>query len=96
MAVGQLFLDAFLQVLFDRLASRELLNFARREGLGKKLDKWRKTLSRIQAVLDDADVTPRDYNPKSYLVPLIRNLCSGKYIYFFLNQQDSYKTKSHI
>ncbi len=37
MAVGELFLAAFLQVLFDRLASRELLHFARREGLGKKV-----------------------------------------------------------
>jgi hypothetical protein len=43
------------QVLFDRLASHDLLNFARREGLRKKIDKWRKILKRIQAVLDDAD-----------------------------------------
>jgi hypothetical protein len=42
-------------VLFDRLASHDLLNFARQEGLRKKLDKWRKMLKRIQAVLDDAD-----------------------------------------
>jgi hypothetical protein len=55
MAVGELFLAAFLQVLFDRLASRELLNFARRyEGLGRKLDKWKHTLKEIQAVLQDA------------------------------------------
>ncbi|KAF5445978.1 hypothetical protein F2P56_031645 [Juglans regia] len=55
MAVGELFLAAFLQVLFDRLASPELLAFARRERLEKKLDKWLKTLSTIQKVLDDAE-----------------------------------------
>ncbi|XP_042978266.1 putative disease resistance RPP13-like protein 1 [Carya illinoinensis] len=55
MPVGELFLAAFLQVLFDRLASPELLAFARREGLKKKLDKWRKMLSMIQKVLDDAE-----------------------------------------
>ncbi|KAG6714247.1 hypothetical protein I3842_05G194600 [Carya illinoinensis] len=55
MAVGELFLAAFLQVLYDRLASPELLAFARREGLEKKLDKWSKTLSTIQKVLDDAE-----------------------------------------
>jgi hypothetical protein len=49
-------LSALLGVVFDRLASPELLNFARREGLDqKKLDKWSKTLKRIEAVLDDAD-----------------------------------------
>jgi len=55
MAVGELFLAAFLQVLFDRLASRELLNLVRRDGLGKKLDKWKDKLEKIQAVIDDAD-----------------------------------------
>ncbi|GAV75407.1 LOW QUALITY PROTEIN: NB-ARC domain-containing protein/LRR_4 domain-containing protein/LRR_7 domain-containing protein, partial [Cephalotus follicularis] len=44
-----------LEVLFDRLASRELLNFARREGLEKKLDKLKKTLLTIEAVLGDAE-----------------------------------------
>jgi hypothetical protein len=53
MAVGELFLAAFLQVLFDRLASRELLNMVRRGGLRKKLDKWKDKLEIIQA--DDAD-----------------------------------------
>jgi hypothetical protein len=48
-------LSAFLGVLFDRLASRELLNFARQEGLEKKLDKWSKLLPRIKAVLNDAE-----------------------------------------
>ncbi|XP_062175401.1 putative disease resistance RPP13-like protein 1 [Alnus glutinosa] len=49
-------LSGLLGVVFDRLASPELLNFARREGLDqKKLDKWSKTLKRIEAVLGDAD-----------------------------------------
>jgi hypothetical protein len=56
MAVGEIFLAAFLQALFEKLLSPELLKFARRyEGLGEKLGSWKKTLSRIQAVLDDAD-----------------------------------------
>ncbi|XP_059453291.1 putative disease resistance RPP13-like protein 1 [Corylus avellana] len=55
MPVVELFIGAFLQVLLDRMASQELLNFARREGLGKKLDKWRKTLPLIQNVLNDAE-----------------------------------------
>ncbi|KAE8037895.1 hypothetical protein FH972_010448 [Carpinus fangiana] len=55
MAVGELFLSAFLQVLFDRLGSRELLNFVRRDGLRKKLERWSETLKGIEAVLADAD-----------------------------------------
>jgi hypothetical protein len=56
MPIGEIFLAAFLQVLFEKLLSPELLKFARRyEGLEEKLGKWKKTLSRIQAVLDDAD-----------------------------------------
>ncbi|XP_059441791.1 putative disease resistance RPP13-like protein 1 [Corylus avellana] len=55
MAVGELFLSAFLQVLFDRLGSRELLNSVRRDGLRKKLERWSETLKGIEAVLADAD-----------------------------------------
>jgi Leucine-rich repeat (LRR) protein len=55
MAVGELFLSAFLQVLFNRLGSRELLNFVRRDGLRKKLERWSETLKGIEAVLADAD-----------------------------------------
>jgi hypothetical protein len=42
-------------VLFDRLASPELLNFAWRQGLEKKPEISSKILKRIEAVLDDAD-----------------------------------------
>ncbi|XP_048329904.2 putative disease resistance RPP13-like protein 1 isoform X1 [Ziziphus jujuba] len=55
MAVGEIFLAAFLQILFERLMSSELLNFARREGVQEKLKKWRTMLSTIQAVLCDAE-----------------------------------------
>ncbi|KAG2708522.1 hypothetical protein I3760_05G197600 [Carya illinoinensis] len=55
MAVGELFLGAFLQVLFAEFASPVVQAFARREGLEKKLDKWSKTLSTIEKVLDDAE-----------------------------------------
>jgi hypothetical protein len=53
--MAEALLSAFLGVLFDRLASRELLNFARQEGLEKKLKKWSKMLPRIEAVLDVAE-----------------------------------------
>uniref|UniRef100_A0A2N9GET1 Disease resistance N-terminal domain-containing protein n=1 Tax=Fagus sylvatica TaxID=28930 RepID=A0A2N9GET1_FAGSY len=55
MAIAELFLSAFIQALFERLLSPELLKYARREGVGKKLEKWRNTLSIIQGVLDDAE-----------------------------------------
>ncbi|KAG6655221.1 putative disease resistance RPP13-like protein 1 [Carya illinoinensis] len=55
MAVGEVFLGAFLQVLFAEFASPVVRAFARREGLEKKLDKWRDTMSTIQKVLGDAE-----------------------------------------
>jgi hypothetical protein len=54
--MAELLLGTVLQVLVEKLLSQDLLNFARRyEGLGKKLGNWKKTLSRIQALLDDAE-----------------------------------------
>ncbi|KAG6778155.1 hypothetical protein POTOM_018007 [Populus tomentosa] len=55
MAIGEIFLAAFLGVLFTRLTSPEFLKFARREGIWKKADKWRHMLSKVQEVLDDAE-----------------------------------------
>ncbi|XVE68895.1 hypothetical protein DITRI_Ditri09bG0106100 [Diplodiscus trichospermus] len=54
--VGGAFLSASLQVLFDRMASREVMNFIR----GKKLEdgllrKLKPTLMSVKAVLDDAE-----------------------------------------
>ncbi|XP_039162990.1 putative disease resistance RPP13-like protein 1 [Eucalyptus grandis] len=55
MPIAELFLGAFLQVLFDRLASHNLLNFARHEGIDTRLKKWEKMLIEIHEVLDDAE-----------------------------------------
>ncbi|XP_030475411.1 putative disease resistance RPP13-like protein 1 [Syzygium oleosum] len=55
MPLAELFLGAFLQVLFDRLASRELLYFAQCEGIDTLLKKWEKMLISINQVLDDAE-----------------------------------------
>ncbi|KAI5341724.1 hypothetical protein L3X38_009599 [Prunus dulcis] len=56
MAVGEIFLGAFLQVLLDRLAPREILNyFGLAKGVDKKLNKWSDNLSAIVAVLNDAE-----------------------------------------
>ncbi|KAF8041011.1 hypothetical protein BT93_B3051 [Corymbia citriodora subsp. variegata] len=55
MPIAELFLGAFLQVLFDRLASRELLNFAQRKGIDTLLKNWEDMLISISQVLDDAE-----------------------------------------
>ncbi|KAI3667574.1 hypothetical protein L6452_42640 [Arctium lappa] len=54
MAVGEIFLAAFIAVLFEKLASAELIKLARSEGIYSQLKKWNNTLSQIQAVLVDA------------------------------------------
>lgn len=55
MAVGEIFLAAFLQVLFEKLLSPELIKFARREGVQTAVKKLERTLTNIQAVLEDAE-----------------------------------------
>ncbi|CAN6556200.1 unnamed protein product [Malus baccata var. baccata] len=56
MALGEVFLAAFLQLLLDRLTPREILEyFGNFRGVGQKLEKWRTTLSTIGAVLSDAE-----------------------------------------
>ncbi|XP_048137024.1 putative disease resistance RPP13-like protein 1 [Rhodamnia argentea] len=61
MAIGEIFLSAFLQVLFQKLASLGL-SYAQREGAPPfsgiridQLNKWKKMLDTINAVLDDAE-----------------------------------------
>ncbi|KAM5551928.1 hypothetical protein ABKV19_026675 [Rosa sericea] len=54
MAVGEIFLAAFLRLLLDRLTRQEFLGRLG-GGVGKKLQKWRETLSAIAAVLSDAE-----------------------------------------
>ncbi|CAK9136486.1 unnamed protein product [Ilex paraguariensis] len=55
MAIAEVFLGAFLAVLFERLASRELLSFARSVGIHTQVIKLRKVLMTIKAVLNDAE-----------------------------------------
>lgn len=75
MPIAELFLGAFLQILFDRLASHELLNFARHRGINTLLKKWEKMLININQVLDDAEDRQLngDLGVKSWLEDL-RNL----------------------
>ncbi|CAK9140271.1 unnamed protein product, partial [Ilex paraguariensis] len=55
MALVEVFLGAFITVLFERLTSREFLNFARSEGIHTQLEKWSEVLMTIRAVLSDAE-----------------------------------------
>ncbi|KAH7521088.1 hypothetical protein JRO89_XSUnG0116500 [Xanthoceras sorbifolium] len=54
MPIGEGFLSAFLQVLFDRLAPHNL-SFLSRPDLVLELRKWRKNLLKIEAFLEDAE-----------------------------------------
>ncbi|KAL7617742.1 hypothetical protein Lser_V15G03337 [Lactuca serriola] len=54
MAVAEIFLAAFITVLFEKLSSADLIKLARSEGLISQLNKWNNTLLQIQAVLADA------------------------------------------
>ncbi|XP_021834726.1 putative disease resistance RPP13-like protein 1, partial [Prunus avium] len=54
--MGEAFLVAFLQVLVDKLAQREVFKyFGLIKGVDQKLPKWIDTLSEIRAVLNDAE-----------------------------------------
>ncbi|KAG5539281.1 hypothetical protein RHGRI_019743 [Rhododendron griersonianum] len=55
MAIGEIFLTAFIQMLFEKLSSRDLWNFRRRERIHTLLTKWKKMLEQIEAVLADAE-----------------------------------------
>ncbi|XP_050378131.1 putative disease resistance RPP13-like protein 1 [Argentina anserina] len=56
MAVGEIFLAAFVQVLLETLTRRDFLDYVGRlGGVGKKLLKWEKMLSAVAAVLYDAE-----------------------------------------
>ncbi|KAF7116186.1 hypothetical protein RHSIM_RhsimUnG0035900 [Rhododendron simsii] len=55
MAIAEIFLTAFIQVVFEKLASRDLLNFARRERIDDLLTRWSRMLGEIDAVLADAE-----------------------------------------
>ncbi|KAJ9544098.1 hypothetical protein OSB04_023805 [Centaurea solstitialis] len=53
MVVAEIFLASFITVLFDTLASADLIKLARSAGIYSELDKWKITLTQIQAVLVD-------------------------------------------
>ncbi|KAI8546022.1 hypothetical protein RHMOL_Rhmol07G0083400 [Rhododendron molle] len=55
MAIGEIFLTAFIQVLFEKLASGDLGNFARRERIDTLLTKCHRMLEQIVSVLADAE-----------------------------------------
>ncbi|KAI8027078.1 putative disease resistance RPP13-like protein 1 [Camellia lanceoleosa] len=55
MPIGEIFLAAFIQVLFEKLASTVPLKFARREQVHTLFKKWSGELVEIQAFLDDAE-----------------------------------------
>ncbi|KAG6625081.1 putative disease resistance RPP13-like protein 1 isoform X2 [Carya illinoinensis] len=55
MEVKELFLSSVIETLLEQLVFPRLLDFARRGGLLENLNKWRKTFTRILAVLDDAE-----------------------------------------
>ncbi|KAL5802191.1 hypothetical protein ACOSQ4_030496 [Xanthoceras sorbifolium] len=58
--MADLILSAVLPVLVEKLASRELRNFATQEGVRSKLKKWEKTLETIKALLNDAEQKQQD------------------------------------
>lgn len=53
--MGEIFLTAFINVMFNKLASTEFFDFVGREGLHTKLRNLKKTLLIVQAVLSDAE-----------------------------------------
>lgn len=55
MAVGEVFLSAFLQVLFDRLASREFIKLVRNKKYDDILEKLKMALLGVAALLNDAE-----------------------------------------
>nr|XP_043609904.1 putative disease resistance protein RGA3 isoform X2 [Erigeron canadensis] len=54
MAIAELLLGAFITVLFEKLASGDLIRLARSAGIYSELEKWNQKLAQIQAVLVDA------------------------------------------
>ena len=55
MAIGDVFLSAFMTVLFDKLVSGELLKIFRRAGIDAQMKKLTDLFSKIQTVLLDAE-----------------------------------------
>ena len=53
--VGVAVLTAFIETLFDKLASSDLLQFALQEQVLSDINKWENSLLKLHAVLDDAE-----------------------------------------
>lgn len=53
--MAEIILSAVVGALFNRLSSVQLLNIASKAGIGDKIKIWSKNLSRIRAVLSDAE-----------------------------------------
>ena len=53
--IGEAALSAFFEVLFDKLSSSDLLKIFKQDLVHADLKKWRTTLPKIRAVLDDAE-----------------------------------------
>ena len=53
--IGEAALSAFFEVLFDKLSSSDLLKIFKQEQVHADLKKWKTTLPKIRAVLDDAE-----------------------------------------
>ncbi|WKA02211.1 hypothetical protein VitviT2T_020426 [Vitis vinifera] len=47
--------SSFIGVLIDKLIASPLLEYARRKKVDRTLEEWRKTLTHIEAVVDDAE-----------------------------------------
>ncbi|XP_058215819.1 putative disease resistance RPP13-like protein 1 [Rhododendron vialii] len=63
--MAEIFLGAFVNVLFEKLASGDLWNFARKERIHALLLKWKRMLEQVEAVVADAEekqVTDRGVN----------------------------------
>ncbi|KAK3004265.1 hypothetical protein RJ639_017873 [Escallonia herrerae] len=55
MVVTEIFISALVTVLFEKLASGELLNLARRQGIYSHIETWSLTLEKVEAVLGEAE-----------------------------------------
>lgn len=56
--VAEVFLSALLEPLLGKLTSGDILNFVRKTQVEKELNKWKRRLSEIDAVLKDAEEKP--------------------------------------
>ncbi|KAJ9544146.1 hypothetical protein OSB04_023853 [Centaurea solstitialis] len=54
MVVAEIILSSFITVLFEKLASADLIKLAQSAGIYSELNKWKTTLTLIQKVLADA------------------------------------------